>query len=122
MNRYLKQSVSICAIAVAATSAFAQEPILVTSGHQPKVESQRNLAVRDCVETIQRYQHKDAKLMLLNKGYVRVENGWRSFSVDGWVWRNGDRVKVSHECVAHNGTDRLALNVSFAGDQPVATR
>ena len=109
-------------ITIAATaSLFASQAFAGTelsSSHKPA--SAKNETVAACVDAIQAYHSKEARLFLNNKATYREVNGNRYLSVQGWVWKNGDRVKVSHECT-NTSMDDLALNVVFTDEVQVAS-
>lgn len=110
---------SLIAASVLATNALAD--VQVTSNHKPTIASAKNETVSSCVEAIQSYHAKSARLFLNNKANYREVDGRRFLRVQGWVWKNGERVRVSHECT-NTSIDDLALNVVFADEVQVAKR
>ena len=100
-------------------AAAAQADVVLS--YEAKPASPKNVAIAACVEAIQGYHSRDAKLFLNNKASYRNVDGRRSLSVTGWVWRNGERVRVSHEC-SNVDMGEVALSVVFAGEEQMATR
>ena len=99
---------------LAASTASAD--VLVSSSHQPIVQSQKTEFVRSCLEVI-REHWGDAGLVLRQKashGYSAT--GARVVSVGGTVWQNGKRVEVFHQCSNEPGSRQLALYVEGGED------
>ena len=121
MNRQLVSRMIGCFLAVLA--ATAQAATLVTDSHQAISKNQRFEAVGYCVRAVQEYWHENnyAKLALKKRGRTRIENEWRIVTIDGWVWHNGERVSVSHECASQGRNHSFAMNVTLDGQTALAT-
>ncbi len=111
------QIISLVAASFLAANAAAD--ISVSSSHKPS--SPKNETIAACVDAIQSYHPTAARLFLNNKANYREVDGRRFLSVQGWVWKNGDRVRVSHECTNTTMND-LAINVVFADEVQVAAK
>ncbi len=75
--------------------------------------------IAGCVDAIEDHHNREARLFLNKKGVLATEDGQRVFSIQGWVWKDGDRVKAMHDCsVAADGS--LLVSIGYA-DQNVAT-
>jgi len=111
-----KQIVNIAAGIVFSAAGAAQADIQIAD--QNPGASLKDASIAACVSAIQEYHTEDAKLFLSNKAMYREENGERILSVNGWVWKNGERVRVSHQCAS--GSKQLALNVQFDNQVQIA--
>ena len=104
-------------LSAVAGSALADTTVAsASSGYSPKSAS-----IAQCVEAIQQHHDTDARLFLNNKANYREVEGARILSVQGWVWRNGERVGVTHQCTTQAKT-QLALNVVYAEETQIARR
>ena len=116
MNQAIKNIIAGAGITFAANVAFAD----TTLASKPLNNSPKNVAIAQCVDAIQNYHDSSAKLFLNNKASYREVNGTRVLSVNGWVWRDGERVRVSHQCSATQVGENIALNVVYEGDTQIA--
>ncbi|MEM7000075.1 MAG: hypothetical protein AAF529_04770 [Pseudomonadota bacterium] len=111
------QIISTIAASMFTIGAFADVEVSNSSrSHSPK-----NAAVAGCVDAVKGYHARDARLFLNNKAGYREVDGTRFITVKGWVWRNGERVKVTHEC-SNFANGGLAMHVQFDDETQVATR
>lgn len=100
----------IALAAIALAGQVAADPQLSTT---PTGNSPKNQAIAQCIDAIQGYHATEARLFLNNKAsYAEVE-GERVLNVNGWVWKSGERVKVSHQCTTRSSR-QVAINVIFA--------
>ncbi len=104
-----------------AFAASGAEPrgTLLSSSPAPRPASEKYRAVADCARSVQTYWPRTAGLVLENKARIRSASDGRVISMSGWVWRDGTRRKVDHECVVLDGSDRLALRI-LDGDMLIA--
>lgn len=113
-----KQTINtIAGLGFALAASFTHADTFV--GSESAGGSQKNKVIASCVDAIQRYHDKDARLFLNNKASYREVNGQRVLNVQGWAWKDGDRVRVNHQC-STQAHGELALNVVFADDIQVA--
>ncbi len=54
--------------------------------------------IAGCVDAIEDHHEREARLFLNKKGVLATEDGQRVFSIQGWVWKDGDRVRALHDC------------------------
>ncbi len=100
------------ALALVGSSAYAG--VLVNDSHMPRALSNKNQLVEDCVQAIHNHWNSDAGLVLKHRArYGQTADGVRVVTVDGFVWQDGKRASVSHQCSDRQGPNRLALNVQF---------
>ena len=105
-------------------TSFADPGFTVSSSHKGVPMSQRLEAAASCVREIEemwRESAGDPKLMLKNRARVRTENDQRIFTIDGWVWAQGERILVSHECRVADGSHQVALAHSFPDHTQLAS-
>ena len=100
------------ALALVGSSAYAG--VLVNDSHMPRILSNKNQLVEDCVQAIHKHWSSDAGLVLKQRArFGTTADGVRVVTVDGFVWQDGERAGVSHQCSDRLGPNRLALNVQF---------
>ena len=116
MNKQFTNIIAGAGLSIAANAAFAD----ITVASETREGSPKHVAIAQCVDAIQHYHDSSAKLFLNNKASYREVNDSRVLSVNGWVWRDGERVKVSHQCTATEVDEQIALNVVYEGDTQIA--
>ena len=104
-----------------ATSADYDSRILVSVNHQPPPNSRLFRAAADCVRKIQRHWPTSARLVLAQRATVQEYDGDKILIVRGWVWHEGNRETVTHECMAIPER-QTALNVRFEDSELIASR
>ena len=80
-----------------------------------------NVAMPVCVNAIRQHHPKRARLFLNNKTYFSVSNGRRYLNVTGWVWKGGERIRVTHQC-SDAGRNQVGLRVIYEGNEQLAKR
>ena len=116
-----KRTFQLIAASTLTLAAIAtQADVMVNTGHMASNISPRNSAVADCVDTVRKYHTREARLFLSNKGSVRAMEDGFAVSVRGWVWRDGERTRVMHECVIRRDSDKIALNINYDSETQLA--
>lgn len=110
---------------VAATAAFHGGAAYADSFTENEKRSytkvtDRNL-VGSCVDAIEDYYRKDDGLTLSRRGKFTREDDTRAYQIGGWIWRDGVRARVSHNCVANVDGKGLQIDISFP-QEAVANR
>ena len=77
--------------------------------------------VGSCVDAIEDYYRKEDGLTLSRRGKFTREDDTRAFQIGGWIWRDGVRARVSHNCVANVDGKGLQIDISFP-QEAVANR
>lgn len=121
--RHLFMMAALLVIGLPTTTIYADYDgrVGVSVNHQPAPNSRLYSAARSCVTEIERHWPRQAKLVLSKRARVQEYDGDKILIVPGWVWHNGKRVSVTHECLAIP-EKHVALNVSFDGTTLVASR
>lgn len=97
-----------------------QESLVNAKTHKSYVDVRPDRFISTCVDVIEDHHKRDSKLFLNRQGQFSTEDDKRTFSIQGWVWRDGERTQAPHNCVAHSGGRGLVLNIDYANDQQVA--
>ncbi len=118
MSKSSTAIISATLLVLAATTSHADP----TVSYRVADASPQNTVVARCVDAVKRYHDRGARLHLKHRARYFEQHGERVLNLDGWVWKDGSRVKVSHQCVQPVGGTRLALNVAFDSDTRVAER
>ena len=110
---------TIASASLIALSGTALAGTTVSSGH--KAISANKSGIAQCVSAVRKYHDSSAKLMLSHRGSVRQLESDKVYTVNGYVWKDGDRVAVSHQCRPVSAR-RVALQIEYAGEQQLAAQ
>ena len=75
-----------------------------------------------CVSAIEDYYDSDAGLTLKRRGSLSKGGDVRSYRIDGWIWRNGSRAQITHNCVANADGKGLFIDISYPSATKIAGR
>ena len=117
MKKHISQIAVGAAIFALAGSVSATTDVAAASGNN----TVQGRSIGECIGAIQDHHPKAARLFLDHRARADVVNGEKVYSISGWVWRDGERVRVSHQCRQY-GADSLALNVIYADGVELAKK
>ena len=86
------------------------------------VDAPNSKFISSCVDAIEDYHDRDARLFLNQRGSLSRINGMRSFQIHGWIWKDGARARATHDCAVHDGGEGLLVRVSYPEATEVADR
>ncbi len=104
---------------MAAGSALADVELF--SSHMPAKSGAHTQFAAECIDAVREHWPSQAGLVLKRRAQLgKAADGTRLLNVNGHVWRDGERVAVSHQCANQSGSPQLALHVQV--EQEVAER
>ena len=110
----------VCGALLALTAAFSHgDPII---SYRALDASPKNSTIARCIKAVKDYHAREARLHLKHRARYFEQDGEQVLNLEGWVWKDGSRVKVSHQCVQLLDASRLALNVAFEDETQIAER
>ncbi len=110
----------ITGVGLSVSSAAVIADSVLTNSHRSYVDSPKSKVISSCVKAIRSYHPKTARLFLDQRGTFSTQNGMPVFGINGYVWKNGERVQVTHKCVVPEAGPGLALNVLYSGEDQIA--
>ena len=118
MKNALTQTIVATGISVLSFSALADTTLFTSQKSVTNSPQLKGMA--ECVGAIRGYHDSEAKLFINNKASSRDVGDSRVFTVKGWVWRDGERVQVTHHCAAADG-NKVALRIQYTGEEQFAS-
>lgn len=99
---------SVVLLAAASQASGAEQGARFFSGHALPPDTPRYEGVAACIQSIQAHWPKEAGLVLKKTARIWGSEDARFMAVDGSVWDNGKRRRVTHECILEQGSPQLA--------------
>lgn len=97
----------------------AQAEIVTAKTNQSFVKAKQSKVISSCIDAIEKHHRKEARLFLNRAGQFR-SGADRAFEIQGWVWKDGERVQVTHDCVVDVAGEGLNLSVNYSAKNDVA--
>ena len=108
MKRVITTSIAAFGFAALTSTAFAQTGA--------ETASAKTKGMSKCMSAARSYHDRDARLFLNNKGTVQTVEGKKVYRVKGWVYRDGERIGVTHEC-SPAARNKVAMRVRYDVDE-----